>query len=188
MTTDTGNTMALVVLDLSSAFDIHGILLSCLEHCIGIRGTVLSYDLTCWIGYFLSDLVTTNPRQLTSFVMFLRAQFSVPLLFSIRLVRFQVNSNTVWQNANLELQGKAMQSFGMYYILFMVNRSCYHLAEGIGYHYYRLPVHKDVLNLICSINSCDITVVILHIYIYGSDSVVVRGKLLFIVGCFCNVL
>ncbi len=56
MTTDTVNTMALVVLDLSSAFDIHGILVSCLEHCIGIRGTVLSYDLTCWIGYFLSDL------------------------------------------------------------------------------------------------------------------------------------
>ncbi len=47
MTTDTGNTMALVVLYLSSAFDIHGILVSCLEHCIGIRGTVLSYDLTC---------------------------------------------------------------------------------------------------------------------------------------------
>lgn len=47
MTTDTGNTMALVLLDLNSAFDIHGILLSCLEHCIGIRGTVLSYGLTC---------------------------------------------------------------------------------------------------------------------------------------------
>lgn len=112
MTTDTGNTMALVVLDLSSAFDIHGILLSCLEHCIGIRGTVLSYDLTCWIGYFLSDLVTTNPRQLTSFVMFLRAQFSVPLLFSIRLVRFQVNSNTVWQKRILSCKEKPCNPLG----------------------------------------------------------------------------
>ncbi len=43
--TDSGNTMALVLLDLSSVFDFvdHGILLSFLDHSIGIRGTVLDW-------------------------------------------------------------------------------------------------------------------------------------------------
>lgn len=42
ITTDSGNIMSFVLLDLSSAFDFvdHGIQLSHLECCIGIRGTL----------------------------------------------------------------------------------------------------------------------------------------------------
>ncbi len=52
ITTGVGNFMAFVLLDLSSAFDFvdHGILMSKLEHCIGIRGTVLN-----WFQSFLSN-------------------------------------------------------------------------------------------------------------------------------------
>ncbi len=52
ITTGAGNFMAFVLLDLSSAFDFvdHGILMSKLEHCIGIRGTVLN-----WFQSFLSN-------------------------------------------------------------------------------------------------------------------------------------
>lgn len=51
-TKDAGDTMALVLLDLSSAFDFvdHKILLSRLEHSIGISGTVLK-----WFQSYLSN-------------------------------------------------------------------------------------------------------------------------------------
>jgi len=45
LTTDSGQSMALVLLDLSYAFDLinHDILISRLETCVGLRGTVLQW-------------------------------------------------------------------------------------------------------------------------------------------------
>lgn len=52
LTTDSGQFMALVLLDLSSAFDLvnHNVLISRLETCVGLRGTVLE-----WFRSYLTD-------------------------------------------------------------------------------------------------------------------------------------
>lgn len=52
LTTDSGKPMALVLLDLSAAFDSveHNVLLSCLESCVGLRGMVLQ-----WFCSYLSN-------------------------------------------------------------------------------------------------------------------------------------
>ncbi len=51
--TDTGQSMALVLLDLSSAFDLfdHNKLISCLETCVGLRGMVLLQ----WFRSYVTD-------------------------------------------------------------------------------------------------------------------------------------
>uniref|UniRef100_A0A669BHY4 Reverse transcriptase domain-containing protein n=1 Tax=Oreochromis niloticus TaxID=8128 RepID=A0A669BHY4_ORENI len=45
LTVDSGRAAVLVTLDLTAAFDTvdHNILLSCLEHCVGLKGTVLKF-------------------------------------------------------------------------------------------------------------------------------------------------
>lgn len=49
---DSGNSAVLVLLDLTAAFDTvdHTILFSRLEHCVGIKGTVLK-----WFQSYLTD-------------------------------------------------------------------------------------------------------------------------------------
>jgi len=61
ITTDVGNIMALVFLDLISAFDFvdHWMLWSRLDHYMGIRGTVCNcFDLFCPTEYFQSALAS----------------------------------------------------------------------------------------------------------------------------------
>ncbi len=52
MSTDAGNAVALILLDLSSAFDMvdHNLLQSRLKNCVGLRGTVLN-----WFQSFLTN-------------------------------------------------------------------------------------------------------------------------------------
>lgn len=54
LTVDSGSSAILVLLDLTAAFDTvdHKILLSCLEQCIGIRGTALR-----WFQSYLTDRI-----------------------------------------------------------------------------------------------------------------------------------
>ncbi len=50
---DTGNSVVLLLLDLSAVFDTvdHSILISCLEHCVGIGGSVLK-----WFRSFVNNI------------------------------------------------------------------------------------------------------------------------------------
>ncbi len=71
MSTDAGNAVALILLDLSSAFDMvdHNLFLSRLKNCVGLRGTVLN-----WFQSFLMNRkfsVCTGQYTSSSFKFYL---------------------------------------------------------------------------------------------------------------------
>lgn len=62
LATDTGDRAILVLLDLTAAFDTvdHSILISRLDHCVGIRDTALKWFWSCWREFSLSALLVIN--------------------------------------------------------------------------------------------------------------------------------
>lgn len=84
LATDSGNAVALILLDLSSAFDLvnHNILISRLKNRIGLRGTMLEWFRTFLTNRKVSVLYILDKALLPlplCLVVFLRAPFWVRL-------------------------------------------------------------------------------------------------------------
>lgn len=78
LATDSGDSVILVLLDLTAAFDTldHEIRISCLEQRVGIKGQHSNGSGRTWkVGLSVSAVVTLNPPPLLSPVGFRRAQF-----------------------------------------------------------------------------------------------------------------